>query len=175
MQNPGSWLYEVDPFFGADDDVPPYGIVGAWSIDAQGRITDSFKKNSGYRPSPQVLGFPEPTDQLDAAIQLVVAGYGPDGQAVARLLSAEVLVASAPEDGGGSLWVHEVEGIEGIFVFSSPGQLPREPLFEDGAWRTVFGRDLAASAPDDVDVVININSPARWKVEAQRLKASLAS
>jgi hypothetical protein len=97
---------------------------------AEGVITDSFIRNVGYRPSPQVLGFPEPTDQLDAAIQLVVAGYGPDGQVIARVLSAEVLVATAPEDDGGSLWVHQIDGIEGIFVITSPEQLPSEPLTE---------------------------------------------
>src|SRR4051794_11582829 len=75
-ENPGGWLYEVDPFFDPDENVPPYGIVGAWSISSRGEITDKFKKNPRYRPSPVVLGFPEPTDPLDAAIQLAASGYG---------------------------------------------------------------------------------------------------
>lgn len=172
-QNPGSWLYEIDPFFDADGDIPPYGIVGAWRIDDEGKITDSFKENPRYRPSPQVLGFPEPTDRLDVAVQLVVAGYGPDDQAVVQLLSSNVLVATSPEGDSDSLWVHEIDGIKGIFVFTSQEQLPNEPLFEGGGWRTATGRELASSAPDDIDVLININSPARWKVETQRLRASL--
>ncbi|MES9606988.1 type VII secretion system-associated protein [Actinomadura sp. NPDC000929] len=169
-QHPGSWLYEIDPFFDSDDDVPAYGIVGAWSIDEEGKITNSFKKNSDYRPSPEVLGFPEPTDPLDAAIQLVVAGYGDESQALARLRSSEVLVATGPEGDGGSVWVHEINGIEGVFAFTSRAQLPAEPLFEGGSWRALPARELASSVPDDVDIVININSPARWKIDSRSLR-----
>ncbi|WP_067885431.1 type VII secretion system-associated protein [Actinomadura chibensis] len=171
-RNPGSWLHEIDPFFGSGEDVPPYGIVGAWRIDEAGEITGRFRKNPGYRPSPRVLGFPEPADALDAAVQLVVAGYGADDQAVALLLSSEVLVATQPEGADDSLWVHEIDGIEGIFVFTSQERLPSEPLLEGGSWRTATGSELASSAPDGVDIVVNINGPARWKVPAQRLRAA---
>ncbi|MGC4953671.1 type VII secretion system-associated protein [Actinomadura citrea] len=169
-QHPGSWLYEIDPFFDSDDDVPAYGIVGAWSIGEDGKITDSFKKNPDYRPSPEVLGFPEPTDPLDAAIQLVVAGYGDDDQALAQLRSSEVLVATVPEGDSGSVWVHEIDGIEGVFAFTSRAQLPKEPLFEGGSWQSLPAGELASSVPDNVDIVININSPARWKIDSQSLR-----
>ncbi|MGW2310504.1 type VII secretion system-associated protein [Actinomadura luteofluorescens] len=169
-QHPGSWLYEIDPFFDADDDVPAYGIVGAWSIDEDGKITDFFKKNPDYRPSPEVLGFPEPTDPLDAAIQLVVAGYGDDSQALARLRSSEVIVATSPEGDSDSVWVHEIDGIEGVFAFTSRAQLPKEPLFEGGSWRALPATELPSSVPDDIDIVININSPARWKIGSQSLR-----
>ncbi|MEV4002596.1 type VII secretion system-associated protein [Actinomadura sp. NPDC049753] len=160
----------TEAFFDSDDDVPAYGIVGAWSIDEDGKITNSFKKNPDYRPSPEVLGFPEPTDPLDAAIQLVVAGYGDDSQALAQLRSSEVLVAAGPEGDSGSVWVHEIDGIEGVFTFTSRAQLPKEPLLEGGSWRALPARELASSVPDNVDIVININSPARWKIDSQSLR-----
>lgn len=59
-QNPGGWLYDIDPLFDPDGEVPPYGVAGGWRVDDAGRITDEFEANPAYRPSPTALRFPTP-------------------------------------------------------------------------------------------------------------------
>jgi hypothetical protein len=41
-RQPNGWVYRVAGRFGADERVPPEAIVGAWKVDASGRITGSF-------------------------------------------------------------------------------------------------------------------------------------
>lgn len=67
-------------------------------------------------------------------------------------------------------WLYKIDGIEGVFAFTSRAQLPTEPLFEGGSWRALPARELASSVPDDVDILININSPARWKIDSRSLR-----
>jgi hypothetical protein len=165
--SPGGWVYEIDPFFDADGDVPPYGIVGAWPVDDRGEISEEFERNPNYRPSPVALEFPEPVDPLDAAAQLAVTGYGENQQAAAALLRSQVFVASGDED---SLWVHEVDGKHAVFVFSSEQHLPREPLLGSDGWRRIDGGRLAELLPEGSDVVVNVGGPAPWAIGATDLR-----
>jgi hypothetical protein len=50
-QNPGRWVYEIDPALDRASPVPPQRIVGAWRIDDLGSPTGEFVANSSYRPS----------------------------------------------------------------------------------------------------------------------------
>jgi len=47
-KNPGGWVYRIAGDFKDGQDVPPEAIVGAWSVDANGRITGEFKANPNY-------------------------------------------------------------------------------------------------------------------------------
>ncbi|MFD7003657.1 type VII secretion system-associated protein [Streptomyces mirabilis] len=60
-------------------------------VRATGEIED-WQDNSDYRPSPDALGWPEPTDQVDAAVQLASTGYGPTDDVPRSLVDAEVAV-----------------------------------------------------------------------------------
>ena len=55
----GGYVYAIDPYFDPDGAVPPYGIVGGWSVDEAGQLV-TFSHNPNYRPSPVALEFPAP-------------------------------------------------------------------------------------------------------------------
>ncbi|MER5465105.1 type VII secretion system-associated protein [Streptomyces sp. NPDC002668] len=96
---PGSWVYAIDSFFDPAGKVPPYGIIGAWKVDDLGHIAGEFKHNPKYRPSPRSLGMKEPTDTVDAVIQLAAAGYADDSAARSALLDSVLfLIPGAAAD-----------------------------------------------------------------------------
>ncbi|WP_243726612.1 type VII secretion system-associated protein [Actinocrispum wychmicini] len=73
--NPNTWLYVIDPLFESEVDVPPWGVVGAFPVDAGGEIEDDFQANDRYRPSPQALRMPPPPSPLDELLQLIRTGH----------------------------------------------------------------------------------------------------
>nr|WP_052478061.1 type VII secretion system-associated protein [Kibdelosporangium sp. MJ126-NF4]CEL15724.1 putative ADP-ribosylglycohydrolase [Kibdelosporangium sp. MJ126-NF4]CTQ93649.1 putative ADP-ribosylglycohydrolase [Kibdelosporangium sp. MJ126-NF4] len=73
--NPNTWLYVIDPLFEAEADVPPWGVVGAYPVDATGEIEDNFQPNDRYRPSPQALRMPAPESAVDELLQLIRTGH----------------------------------------------------------------------------------------------------
>jgi hypothetical protein len=98
LANPNSWLYVLDPAFTDDDDVPQWAVVGAYPVDAVGRIEDRFAPNDTYRPSPRALGWPEPVTQLERIIQLAKAGHRATADLPSTVLDATLLVYD-PGDG----------------------------------------------------------------------------
>ena len=50
--NPGGWVYEIDGDMVDDPngDVPPEAIIGAWQVNARGKIFGDFRPNPNYRP-----------------------------------------------------------------------------------------------------------------------------
>ncbi|MGP3915118.1 type VII secretion system-associated protein [Nonomuraea sp. 10N515B] len=154
---PGSWMYAVDPFFDPDGEVPPYGIVGAWRVDDRGEITGEFRHNTGYRPSPVALGYPEPSDPLDRAVQLASTGYASGDDLVPLLLEADVIVAAGP---GGGVPVFDTGEGRAAFAYTAQARLP--DALPDGAtgWQRLRGRDLVALLPADVGVAVNPEGPA---------------
>ena len=47
-RNPGSWVYRIAGNFGPDDRIPPEAVVGAWKVDADGRIIGDFVSNPNF-------------------------------------------------------------------------------------------------------------------------------
>ena len=50
LQNPNGWVYKIEGDFGPDEHVPPECVVGAWKVDANGKLTGEFVKNQNYQP-----------------------------------------------------------------------------------------------------------------------------
>ena len=48
--HPNGWVYRIAGRFGPNDGVPPEAIVGAWKVDAGGRIVGHFIENKKYDP-----------------------------------------------------------------------------------------------------------------------------
>jgi hypothetical protein len=49
-KNPNGWVYVIRGNFGPNDAVPPEAIVGAWKVDASGKIVEnSFQPNPKYK------------------------------------------------------------------------------------------------------------------------------
>lgn len=126
-QQPGSWLYSIDPFFedGADEsaEVPPYGVVGAYQVDGEGNIDPKFVPNPNYRPSPVALGFPDPTNDVEIALGLAATGYGSDEQLRDILLAATVITQRGKDDDS-VLIIDEGQDRDVVRVYSSAQYLP---------------------------------------------------
>jgi len=50
-RNPDGWVYVFDGTFSPNEAVPPERIIGAWKVDAAGKLTDEYKANPNYRGS----------------------------------------------------------------------------------------------------------------------------
>jgi hypothetical protein len=47
-QWPNGWVYRISSHFDPNGRVPPEAIVGAWNVDADGRIVGDFIPNEKY-------------------------------------------------------------------------------------------------------------------------------
>ncbi|MER6496070.1 type VII secretion system-associated protein [Streptomyces griseorubiginosus] len=86
---PDHWLGVVDPGWRGEGPPPHWAVVGEWRSGLSGEV-EEWQPNEEYRPSPVSLGWPEPTDPVDAAVQAAVTGYAPVAEAVRALAGAEV-------------------------------------------------------------------------------------
>ncbi|MFF4060882.1 type VII secretion system-associated protein [Streptomyces sp. NPDC001668] len=135
----GGYVYAIDPYFDPAGAVPPYGIVGGWSVDHSGQLV-SFTHNPKYRPSPVALEFPAPLTALDAAVQRAVTGYGSEAELLAAFHDATLLLF-AQEGQDGLYTVVDDDGSRCIPAFTHPDHTP------DGwhQWRQATGHYLAAA------------------------------
>ncbi len=88
---PGHWIGIVDPEWTRPGTPPGWAVVGEWQSDADGSVGE-YRANPQYRPSARVLGWPEPTDPVDAAAQRAATGYGTVEDALAVLAETDVTV-----------------------------------------------------------------------------------
>lgn len=135
----GGYVYAIDPYFDPAGAVPPYGIVGGWSVDGSGRLV-SFTPNPKYRPSPVALEFPAPLTALDAAVQRAVTGYGSEAELLAAFRDA-TLIVFAQEGQDGLYTVAEDDGSRYIPAFTHPDHTP--DAWQQ--WRQATGHLLAAA------------------------------
>jgi hypothetical protein len=49
--HPNGWVYRIAGQFGPTDGVPAEAIVGAWKVNAEGKIAGEFRPNEKYDPS----------------------------------------------------------------------------------------------------------------------------
>lgn len=158
---PDHWFGMVDPAWTGEGPPPGWAVIGEWRSGVSGEI-EEYRANDDYRPSPQMLGWPEPADPVDAAVQAAVTGYGQVDEAVAALAVAEVTVLRAPE--GGAVVVAGDSGQPVVPVFTSP---TRQPLRGTAAHEDVSAVELARRlAGSGVALAVNPASEARLVVDA---------
>ncbi|MFJ4973140.1 type VII secretion system-associated protein [Streptomyces sp. NPDC088755] len=114
---PGHWVGIVDPEWTEERTPPEWAVLGEWQSDASGSVGE-YRANPAYRPSARVLGWPEPTDPVDAAAQRAATGYGTVDEALAALADADVTVVRGPD--GGPLLAAGRDGAPVVLVFTSP-------------------------------------------------------
>ncbi|MER6692056.1 type VII secretion system-associated protein [Streptomyces minutiscleroticus] len=114
---PGHWIGVVDPEWTEERTPPEWAVLGEWRSDESGGV-GTYRANPEYRPSARVLGWPEPTDPVDAAAQRAATGYGTVDEALAALAEAEVTVVRGPA--GGPLTAAGRDGAPVVPVFTSP-------------------------------------------------------
>ncbi|MGW7265028.1 type VII secretion system-associated protein [Streptomyces sp. NPDC054842] len=136
---PGHWIGVVDPEWTEERTPPEWAVVGEWQSDESGGVGD-YRANPAYRPSARVLGWPEPTDPVDAAAQRAATGYGSVDEAIAALADAEVTVVSGAD--GRPLTAAGQDGTPVVLLFTSPVHAFMSPALRHG---TLPAGDLARS------------------------------
>ena len=126
-QNPGTWLYIVDPGYSDDEgEVPPEGVVGAYRIDEHGEIDEDFQFNDEYEPSELTFALPDPVNDLERVLQRIAGGEGHEDELPPAVLAADVLLYD-PENGEGEPAVYAAElddGTQLVPACTSPERVP---------------------------------------------------
>ncbi|MGW1203713.1 type VII secretion system-associated protein [Streptomyces cyaneofuscatus] len=136
---PGHWIGIVDPEWNGERTPPEWAVLGEWQSDESGGVGE-YRANPAYRPSARVLGWPEPTDPVDAAAQRAATGYGTVEEALAELAEADVSVVRGPD--GRPLMAAGRDGAPVVLLFtSSTHEFMSAALHHD----TLSARELARS------------------------------
>ncbi|MEU8824659.1 type VII secretion system-associated protein [Streptomyces sp. NPDC048636] len=166
---PDHWLGMVDPAWAGPGEPPSWAVVGQWRSGLDGEI-EEWRENEEYRPSPQAMGWPEPTDEVDEAVQLAATGYGP-GEAVPRsLAAAEVAVLTNPD--GGPLSAAAPDGTPVVPVFTSPVHLHTAGRF---GYELVPVAQLVDRIPQGHVLYLNPSAPVSMTVDIDALREALAA
>ncbi|MBT2413269.1 SseB family protein [Streptomyces sp. ISL-12] len=161
---PDHWLGMVDPAWTGDGEPPEWATVGRWRSGLDGEI-EEWQDNPEYRPSPRALGWPEPEDEVDAAVQLAATGYGP-GEAVAQALAGrEVAVLTSPA--GVPLTATTPEGEPVVPLFTSPVFLHTTGRF---AFELLHTDDLLPRVPEGHALYLNPSGPVSMTLDPQALR-----
>lgn len=118
--NPGQWVYVIDPDFDPDGAVPAWGIEGAFPTNRAGQILrDGYRPNGKYRPGPRRRGFPVPVNQVERALELAVAEYGPTSDLLVALRQATLVIPALRGARGQIPIVTDSEGRSLLMAFTS--------------------------------------------------------
>lgn len=165
---PDHWFSEIDPGWHGEGLPPGFAMVGRWRSGLDGTIVE-WQENDSYRPSPETLDWPEPTDPVDAALQLAVTGYGPAEDVAHALAAAEIAVLTLPD--GAPVTATASDGTPVVPAFSSAVHL-------DAVGGFTFSRhtvpDLLRQLPPDHRLYVNPSSPAGAVLDPRVLAEAMA-
>jgi hypothetical protein len=162
--SPNSWCPMIDPAWDEEQGAAPdWAVVGWWWSGETGEL-ETWKTNPDYRPSPQALGWPAPTDPVDEVLQLAGTGYLPPG---------EVALALA----GNSVGVFVCADGEPL-VGAAPDRTPVVPVYTSPRHVQMAGRMLyevrpvsavVSSLPDGHQLYLNPTGPVSMLLEADEV------
>ncbi|MET8800732.1 type VII secretion system-associated protein [Nocardia sp. NPDC004568] len=155
------WVVQVDPRWEPAEpsqEPPSSMILGGWMLE--GDIAGPFQPNPEYRPA----GDDSPCDPVDAVVRRV--GAGEDGVGVADVVSAvgnsmvdvgcdehdEPLIGAAPD------------GVACIVVATAA--VYRRAVDVE-RWNPILGESLLQVVPPDVDIMLNPEGPAPFRLRAE--------
>lgn len=163
-QAPGHWIGVVDPEWSEERTPPEWAVLGEWQSDEQGGVGE-YRANPAYRPSARMLGWPEPTDPVDAAAQRAATGYGSVEAALTALAAADITVVRGPD--GGPLVAAGRDGAPVVLLFTSPvHEFMSEALHHDTLSAGELARSL--SVPGTL-LMVNAGAAAPLLVPADSL------
>ncbi|MDQ0792516.1 type VII secretion system-associated protein [Streptomyces sp. B1I3] len=160
---PDHWLHLNDPAWQGEGPPPSWAVVGQWRSDSEGTIVE-WQDNEDYRPSPEAMGWPEPADDVDRAVQLATTGYGPAESVTAALARAVVAVLVTAD--GEPVSASAPDGTAVVPVYTSPRYL-------QAAGRLGFERlptaDLIGRIPPGHSLCLNSSAPVSMVVTTDGL------
>jgi hypothetical protein len=166
---PDHWLGMVDPTWSGEGAPPAWAVVGQWRSGLEGEIAE-WRDNEDYRPSPTALGWPEPADDVDAAVQLAATGYGP-GEDVTTALAA------LPE-----LGVFVTTTGQPLVAAAPDGETPVIPVFTSPVYLHMAGRlsfelmsvhEVLDRLSEEHLLYLNMSAPVSMTVETESLREAL--
>ncbi len=160
---PEHWISMIDPGWDGEGVPPDRVVVGRWRTGTTGEI-EEWEDNEAYRPSPEALGWPEPTDDVDHALQLAVTGYGTVEDALRALATAEVAVLTLPD--GSPVTAAVADGRLVVPVFTAAPHLAGVGAF---ASERVTVPALLDRLPPGHALYVNPAGPAGTVLEPGRL------
>ncbi|MET9924990.1 MULTISPECIES: type VII secretion system-associated protein [unclassified Streptomyces] len=167
---PGHWVGIVDPEWTGERTPPEWAVLGEWQSDADGGVAE-YRANPAYRPSARVLGWPEPTDPVDAAAQRAATGYGTVEEALAELAEADVSVVRGPD--GGPLMAAGRDGVPVVLLFTSPThEFMSSALHHDSLPASELARSVSASG---ALLMVNAGAAAPLLVPADSLPGTVSA
>ncbi|MEU2744142.1 type VII secretion system-associated protein [Streptomyces sp. NPDC007095] len=167
---PDHWLGMVDPTWRGEAAPPEWAVVGQWRSSPEGEIVE-WRDNEDYKPSPTALGWPEPADKVDAAVQLAATGYGP-GEDVTEALAALPEAAVFVTPSGDPLPATAPDGKTAIVpVFTSPVYLHTSGRL---AFELMPIPELLDRLPEGHLLYLNPSAPVSMTLETEMLRAALA-
>lgn len=168
-ENPNSWLFVIDEAFDPDEDVPNWAMVGAYPVDARGRIVEEFHHNLEYRPSPRALGLPDPRNELERVLQLVWTDHLPVSQLPRAVLRGRLYVYAISPLQRNLTGCHDRTGRVVVPAYTDRSLIPLD-------WPTCRALTGRALAPLLVGhpLAINPNQDFGAVVPAERLLSALA-
>ncbi|MFD9304035.1 type VII secretion system-associated protein [Streptomyces sp. NPDC060048] len=164
---PEHWLAVIDPAWDGEEAPPVWAVRGQWRSDEAGEVVE-WQENPEYRPSPESLGWPEPTDALDAAVQLSATGYGPAGAVSAALAQASLAVHTTTD--GLPVTAAAPDGTAVVAVYSSASYLQVAGRF---AYQVLPLPELAALLPAGHELYVNPTAGVAMRIEESVLRAAL--
>lgn len=151
---PDHWISSVDPGWHAASPPPASAVAGRWRSGADGRV-EEWEGNDAYRPTPEALGWPEPTDPVDAALHLAVTAYGPLDAVLHALTGARLLVLTLPD--GTPVTATAADGGPVVPAYTAPQHLAAAGAF---AFARHTVPELLSRLPRDHRLYLNPTSPA---------------
>lgn len=167
---PDHWLGMIDPTWTGEGPPPEWAVVGQWRSGLDGEIVE-WRDNEEYKPSPRALGWPEPTDDVDAAVQLAATGYGPGDAVTKALAAAEELAVFLQPDGGPQSAVAP-DGTAVVPVFTSPTYLHTAGRLK---FELMNVTDLLDRLPEKHFLYLNPSAPVGMTVQPDTLREELGS
>ncbi|MBW8793165.1 MAG: type VII secretion system-associated protein [Streptomyces sp.] len=164
---PDHWIAMVDPAWQGEGPPPSWSLVGRWRSGPDGTIQE-WQENTEYRPSPAARGWPDPTDPVDAAIQLASTGYGTAEEVHRSLAAAEVSFWVAAD--GTPLTGAAPDGTPVLPVHSSTAQLQGEGQLLSEVSSVA---DLLLQLPEGHRLFVNPSGAVSLLVETEPLRKAV--
>ncbi|CAM5595084.1 hypothetical protein SCANM63S_07601 [Streptomyces canarius] len=166
---PDHWFGMVDPTWQGHGTPPAWAVMGEWRSGVEGEI-EEWRDNAEYRPSPAALGWPDPTDSIDEALQLAATGYGPVENLIRLLATAHVRILLTPDEL--PLSTQTVDNFPVVPVFTSDAYVRTLNGLRS---RTLPMADVMAQIVERHGIYVNPVGPVGMVVEAEPLNAAIAA
>lgn len=160
-----NWFVLLDPAWqpaSPDQQPPPEKIVGGWMLDEAGNA-GPFEPNPNFVPQDEST----PTDPVDALLRLVQRGEDVGDQLLATIKDAVVEIAVDDEDE--ALVGPGADGKMVVLVVTAPVQRAEIGVEQ---WRRIHGVRLPEVVPEDVDILLNPDGSAPFRLSTDALRES---